>query len=182
MESSAIQDALQHTLERQFVDLDPIFNHNLDADFENRASGITRASFCDVYMEWIEFCCMKRAEQQTAATAKSEPQVRTTSSTNVSKGPSPWSSNNPTPSPREHDKSVDSKNNNIGEVNNRRTIIHTVSLIHLTNHSFINFNFSFLQSRESPLISLLLALGLLARRTLATARYANILIGSQAIN
>ncbi len=135
LESSAIQDSLQHTLERQFVDLDPIFNHNLDADFENRASGITRASFCDVYMEWIEFCCMKRTVQQqstTTTTTKPEAaQVRTTSSTNVSKGPSPWSSNNPTPSPRENDKSVDSKNNNVGEVNNRRTIIHTVSKPHL---------------------------------------------------
>ncbi|KAJ6625050.1 Pecanex-like protein 1, partial [Pseudolycoriella hygida] len=148
LESSAIQDSLQHTLERQFVDLDPIFNHNLDADFENRASGITRASFCDVYQEWIEFCCMKRTEQQATSATKTEPQDRTTSSTNVSKGPSPWSSTNPTPSPRENDKSVDSKNNNVGEVNNRRTI-HT--------------------NRESTLISLLLALGLLARRTLATA-------------
>lgn len=129
MESSAIQDSLQHTLERQFVDLDPIFNHNLDADFENRASGITRASFCDVYMDWIEFCCMKRAVQQQSA-AKADTQARTTSSTNVSKGPSsPWSSNNPTPSPRENDKSVDGKNNNVGEANNRRTIIHTVSSI-----------------------------------------------------
>lgn len=146
MESSAIQDSLQHTLERQFVDLDPIFNHNLDADFENRASGITRASFCDVYMDWIEFCCMKRTEQQSTATPKQpEPQARTTSSTNVSKGPSPWSSNNPTPSPRENDKSVDSKNNNVGEVNNRRTIIHTVNLIRFGK--FI-FRFKFFISSE----------------------------------
>lgn len=146
LESSAIQDALQHTLERQFVDLDPIFNHNLDADFENRASGITRTSFCDVYMEWIEFCCLKRTEQQSAATPKSETQAQNTSSTNVSKGQSPWSSNNPTPSPRENDKSVDSKNNNVGEVNNRRTILQTVNLVNLIIGTNLIFSFIYLES------------------------------------
>lgn len=60
--SPAIEDALQATQDRSFVDLDPIFNHNLDEDFDFRASGITRASFCSVYLDWIQFCYKKRVE------------------------------------------------------------------------------------------------------------------------
>lgn len=60
LQSSAIQDALQPTLDKQFVDLDPIFNHNLDDDYDFRASGVTRNSFCSIYWGWIQFCCVKR--------------------------------------------------------------------------------------------------------------------------
>lgn len=62
LNSTTIQDSLQHTLSRQFVDLDPIFNFNLDEDFDFRAVGITRASFCYVYLSWINFCYDKRKE------------------------------------------------------------------------------------------------------------------------
>lgn len=50
------------TQDRSFVDLDPTFNHNLDEDFDFRASGITRSSFCNVYFDWIQFCYEKRLE------------------------------------------------------------------------------------------------------------------------
>lgn len=65
LSSGPIQDALQHTISRQFVDLDPIFNYNLDEDFDFRALGITRTSFCFVYLSWIQYCCDKRKEQQS---------------------------------------------------------------------------------------------------------------------
>lgn len=48
------------------MDLDPIFNHNLDEDFDFRASGITRSSFCSVYFDWIFFCYEKRIENLKA--------------------------------------------------------------------------------------------------------------------
>lgn len=54
-------------LDRQFVDLDPVFNHNLDDDYDFRAAGITRASFWNVYGEWIQFCCDKKRQQMQAA-------------------------------------------------------------------------------------------------------------------
>ncbi|KAH8235994.1 hypothetical protein KR032_012131 [Drosophila birchii] len=66
--SGPIQDALQHTLGRQFVDLDPIFNFNLDEDFDFRAVGITRSSFCHVYLKWINYCVDMRRDS-TAASA-----------------------------------------------------------------------------------------------------------------
>lgn len=60
MNNNAILEALQPTLERRYVDLDPIFNHNLDEDYDHRLSGITRNSFCSVYMDWIKYCWDKR--------------------------------------------------------------------------------------------------------------------------
>ncbi|KAH8294470.1 hypothetical protein KR018_010161 [Drosophila ironensis] len=72
--SGPIQEALQHTLGRQFVDLDPIFNFNLDEDFDFRAVGITRSSFCYVYLKWINYCVdMRRnaADGETSTTPAS---------------------------------------------------------------------------------------------------------------
>lgn len=96
--------------------MDPIFNHNLDEDFDFRASGITRASFCAVYLDWIQFCYKKRVEshkskhtehQQTTEQRKpkseSQPQsLQLSHSENFDDakgGVSPKSSNNLTPSP-----------------------------------------------------------------------------------
>lgn len=64
MSSPEIEEALQATKDRSFVDLDPIFNHNLDEDFDFRASGITRSSFCSVYFDWIQFCFERNVESQ----------------------------------------------------------------------------------------------------------------------
>lgn len=120
----SIIEALRPTLDRSFVDLDPIFNHNLDEDFDSRASGITRASFCSVYMEWIQYCYSKRHEGQQT-TAQKQPEDDKTGKTSTAQQPhvppqnptnstgsadgisniemkstSPRSSGNPTPSPR----------------------------------------------------------------------------------
>lgn len=57
LENSDITEALKPT--RNFVDLDPVFNMNIDEDFDFRASGITRSSFCNVYLDWIQFCAAK---------------------------------------------------------------------------------------------------------------------------
>lgn len=112
LSSLAIEEALQATQDRSFVDLDPIFNHNLDEDFDFRASGITRSSFCSVYMDWIQFCYEKRMENDIQK--QTEPQTLKPSSQSQSqqlnqsdcsdgismKGISPNPSNNQTPSPR----------------------------------------------------------------------------------
>ncbi|XP_011311909.1 pecanex-like protein 1 isoform X2 [Fopius arisanus] len=59
LENPDIIEALKPTLEKNFVDLDPVFNMNIDEDFDFRASGITRSSFCNVYLDWIQFCAGK---------------------------------------------------------------------------------------------------------------------------
>ncbi|XP_049842209.1 pecanex-like protein 1 isoform X6 [Schistocerca gregaria] len=69
--SETILDALRPTLDRSFVDLDPVFNMNIDEDYDFRASGITRTSFCNVYLEWIHFCASKRKEAEIARKASS---------------------------------------------------------------------------------------------------------------
>ncbi|XP_076632780.1 pecanex isoform X1 [Colletes latitarsis] len=57
--NSDISDALEISLDKNFVDLDPVFNMNIDEDFDFRASGITRSSFCNVYLDWIQYCITK---------------------------------------------------------------------------------------------------------------------------
>ncbi|CAK1583049.1 unnamed protein product [Parnassius mnemosyne] len=60
LSSPTIAEALKPMSERTFVDLDPIFNVNLDEDYDFRASGITRSRFCAVYQEWVVQCCARR--------------------------------------------------------------------------------------------------------------------------
>ncbi|KAL3266292.1 hypothetical protein HHI36_010472 [Cryptolaemus montrouzieri] len=59
LNSQAILKALQPMQEKQFVDLDPVFNSNIDEDFDNLFSGMTKASFCQVHGDWISFCAEK---------------------------------------------------------------------------------------------------------------------------
>ena len=61
LKSPAILEALLsiHS-DKNFVDLDPLFNMNIDEDFDYRASGITRTSFCNIYHDWITYCAQRR--------------------------------------------------------------------------------------------------------------------------
>lgn len=71
LKSEAIQETLQMTVDPQFVDLDPAFNQHLDEDFDSRVSGITRNSFCGIYLEWIKYCYeMRRKESAEKDEAK----------------------------------------------------------------------------------------------------------------
>lgn len=47
-------------LDKNFADLDPVFNLNIDEDFDFRTCGITRNSFCNIYLDWVTFCAEKR--------------------------------------------------------------------------------------------------------------------------
>nr|XP_045624558.1 pecanex-like protein 1 isoform X2 [Procambarus clarkii] len=60
LEKSEIDASLSHTRDKKFVDLDPIFNLNIDEDYDFKESGITRTSFCNVYHEWIIYCVTRR--------------------------------------------------------------------------------------------------------------------------
>lgn len=44
---------------RNFVDLDPVFNYNIDEDFDIQNSGMTRNMFVQVHGEWITYCVEK---------------------------------------------------------------------------------------------------------------------------
>ncbi|KAL0106535.1 hypothetical protein PUN28_016318 [Cardiocondyla obscurior] len=60
LENPDIIEALKPTLDKNFVDLDPVFNVKIDEDFDFRASGITRSNFCNVYLDWIQYCAGKQ--------------------------------------------------------------------------------------------------------------------------
>ncbi|XP_053155136.1 pecanex-like protein 2 isoform X3 [Hemicordylus capensis] len=47
-----------HYIERDLA----MFNINIDDDYIPCLQGITRASFCSVYLDWIQFCAGKRVE------------------------------------------------------------------------------------------------------------------------
>ena len=60
LKNPSILEALSVTCDKNFVDLDPIFNSNIDEDFDFRCSGITRSSYCAVYLGWIQHCAQVR--------------------------------------------------------------------------------------------------------------------------
>ncbi|XP_047558109.1 pecanex-like protein 2 isoform X2 [Lutra lutra] len=47
-----------HYIERDLA----MFNINVDDDYVPCLQGITRASYCNVYLEWIQYCAQKRQE------------------------------------------------------------------------------------------------------------------------
>uniref|UniRef100_A0A8C0ZTE4 Pecanex-like protein n=1 Tax=Castor canadensis TaxID=51338 RepID=A0A8C0ZTE4_CASCN len=51
-----------HYIERDLA----MFNMNIDDDYVPCLQGITRASYCNVYLEWIQYCAGKRQEPSKA--------------------------------------------------------------------------------------------------------------------
>ena len=62
LENADILAAVRKTLttDKIFEDVDPIFNANIDEDYDFRSNGITRNSFCNVYLGWLQHCCQAR--------------------------------------------------------------------------------------------------------------------------
>ncbi|KAK9680252.1 Pecanex protein (C-terminus) [Popillia japonica] len=59
LNSQTIIKALEPINDKNFVDLDPIFNYNIDEDYDLNAGGMTRSMFCHIYSDWISFCVAK---------------------------------------------------------------------------------------------------------------------------
>ena len=58
--NETMREGLRPCAERNYVDLDPTFNPNIDEDYDHRAAGITPAAFCMVYLDWIQYCNSRR--------------------------------------------------------------------------------------------------------------------------
>uniref|UniRef100_A0A673C0G4 Pecanex-like protein n=1 Tax=Sphaeramia orbicularis TaxID=375764 RepID=A0A673C0G4_9TELE len=58
--NETMKDGLRGCSERNYVDLDPTFNPNIDEDYDHRLAGISRDSFCGVYLGWIQYCNSRR--------------------------------------------------------------------------------------------------------------------------
>ncbi|MCI4376913.1 hypothetical protein PGIGA_G00193920 [Pangasianodon gigas] len=60
LSNDAMMEGLKNCSERNYVDLDPTFNPNIDEDYDHRLAGISRDSFCSVYLSWIQYCNSQR--------------------------------------------------------------------------------------------------------------------------
>lgn len=56
LKTKEFHEALEHTKDKMYADLDPTFSLSLDLDFDLRLCGVTRAKFCTVYFDWISYC------------------------------------------------------------------------------------------------------------------------------
>lgn len=65
LNNEMIQEALKPLEDLYFVDLDPLFNVNIDEDWDFRVSGITRHTFVNIYYEWIVYCILVRSDHET---------------------------------------------------------------------------------------------------------------------
>ena len=48
--------SLAETRKQSFVDRDAVFRAMTDEDYDVRPNGVSRASFCSVYLVWINYC------------------------------------------------------------------------------------------------------------------------------
>ncbi|XP_074039325.1 pecanex isoform X2 [Leptinotarsa decemlineata] len=60
--NQTILKALQPMEHSDFVDLDPVFNYNIDEDFDMQNSGMTHNRFMQIHGEWITYC-VERGEK-----------------------------------------------------------------------------------------------------------------------
>ncbi|XP_053238505.1 pecanex-like protein 2 isoform X4 [Podarcis raffonei] len=63
LRDESFQKTLQPFSKWHYIERDlAMFNINIDDDYIPCLQGITRASFCSVYLDWIQFCAAKRME------------------------------------------------------------------------------------------------------------------------
>lgn len=67
--NDTMKEGLRGCSERNYVDLDATFNPNIDEDYDHRLSGISRDSFCGVYLGWIQYCNSRRTKVRPAGPA-----------------------------------------------------------------------------------------------------------------
>nr|XP_057914111.1 pecanex-like protein 1 isoform X2 [Doryrhamphus excisus] len=60
LKDAAIYEALQSYTKWHHIERDPqVFSVKIDEDYVHCLQGVTRASFCNVYLEWIQYCAGK---------------------------------------------------------------------------------------------------------------------------
>lgn len=70
--NDTMTEGLRGCGERNYVDLDATFNPNIDEDYDHRLSGVSRDSFCAVYLGWIQYCNSRRTKVRRAFSATPE--------------------------------------------------------------------------------------------------------------
>ncbi|XP_018017369.2 pecanex-like protein 1 isoform X1 [Hyalella azteca] len=67
LSDSTIVARLAALNEPTWADLAPTFHPKIDADYDHKENGITRASFCNAFKPWIDFCMAEREAVEEAA-------------------------------------------------------------------------------------------------------------------
>lgn len=58
-----MKEALQPYTKWHHIERDPaVFSVKIDEDYVHCLQGVTRASYCNVYLEWIQYCANKLDE------------------------------------------------------------------------------------------------------------------------
>ena len=60
LETDAILESIRITSEDNYVDVDPMFSHHIDEDYDSKLKGVSKTKFCSVYLKWIKHCYEKR--------------------------------------------------------------------------------------------------------------------------
>eukprot|EP00062_Callorhinchus_milii_P008711 gi/632951714/ref/XP_007891451.1/ PREDICTED: pecanex-like protein 1 isoform X2 [Callorhinchus milii] len=64
--NETMQDGLRACAGHNYVDVDPTFNPNIDEDYDHRLAGISRDTFCAIYLNWIQYCASRREKPLTS--------------------------------------------------------------------------------------------------------------------
>ncbi|KAK3554026.1 hypothetical protein QTP70_019141 [Hemibagrus guttatus] len=60
LKEQSIHEALQPYSKWHYIERDPVvFSIKIDEDYVHCLQGVTRASYCNVYLEWIQYCTSK---------------------------------------------------------------------------------------------------------------------------
>uniref|UniRef100_A0A671QEJ1 Pecanex-like protein n=1 Tax=Sinocyclocheilus anshuiensis TaxID=1608454 RepID=A0A671QEJ1_9TELE len=63
VKDQSIQEALQPYTKWHHIEKDPaVFSMKIDEDYVHCLQGVTRASYCNVYLQWIQYCANKLEE------------------------------------------------------------------------------------------------------------------------
>ncbi|XP_048060750.1 pecanex-like protein 2 isoform X2 [Megalobrama amblycephala] len=63
IKDQSMQEALQSYTKWHHIEKDPaVFSMKIDEDYVHCLQGVTRASYCNIYLEWIQYCANKLEE------------------------------------------------------------------------------------------------------------------------
>lgn len=63
VKDQSMQETLQPYTKWHHIEKDPaVFSMKIDEDYVHCLQGVTRASYCNVYLEWIQYCANKLEE------------------------------------------------------------------------------------------------------------------------
>uniref|UniRef100_A0A671LA64 Pecanex-like protein n=1 Tax=Sinocyclocheilus anshuiensis TaxID=1608454 RepID=A0A671LA64_9TELE len=63
VKDQSMQEALQSYTKWHHIEKDPaVFSMKIDEDYVHCLQGVTRASYCNVYLEWIQYCGKKQCK------------------------------------------------------------------------------------------------------------------------